>query len=314
MEIPYLLLFDYDKTLFDTGRPSPNGIGLEEGHEHAVQEIFGPPGLAIYRDEGGLKNRAPSEVVISLIEKDRRLIQQAREKHSQLIRSSQKIPRALSEPWSETNPIPLLTEMLVYFKLDLFLGEIGMDWPQPYPGVCNFFQTASYMALKENLPLQTGVLSSGHTSFIEGTLCRWGIPYPQIMVTDDNIRPLKYPKDPRDKVKPAPFIFRYLQSRWLKQLNGNSPIGPKQLQASLSRIVYFGDDPLKDGGLAKNVGVPFGWFCLGRTKSTNPSPADLPKSYFLFNDWNTLTGFISQSNVKKMLRSGISVEEIFSRF
>lgn len=313
--IPYLFLCDYDRTLFNTKKRSPNGIGLEEGYEHAVTQIFGPKGLAHYQDEGGLQNRAPSEVVVSLMKRDTGLIGHAREKHAELSLSLENLPATLSVPWDEASLVFLLAEMLVHFKLQLFLGEIGPDWPRPYPGVCDFFHTVADLRVKEGLPIQTGILSSGHTPFIEKTLSLWEIPNPRIMITDDDIRHLKYPKNPKSKVKPAPFPFRLLQARWLKQLNGYNPICLSQVRASLPRMMYFGDDSEKDGGLARNVGVPFGWYQGNEKGKPGFSPnQQFPEGSFSFPDWTNLCDFIGQSSVKKLFFSGTPLAEIFSLF
>ncbi|PJA86344.1 MAG: hypothetical protein CO142_00605 [Candidatus Moranbacteria bacterium CG_4_9_14_3_um_filter_44_28] len=312
--IPYLLLCDYDLTLFNTKDRSPRGIGLAEGYEYAVLQTFGPQGLIYFREGGGLHNRACSEVVVSLVKRDQNLLNIAREKHAELISSSQELLRVIAAPWNESNPIATLSELLVYHKLQLFLEEIGLNWPLPYSGVCDFFQTVTSLREKEGLPIQIGILSSGHTPFIEKTLSLWKIPYPRIMVMDDDIRYLKHPKDPQDKVKPAPFPFKFLQIRWLKQFNGNTPVSPAQLRASLPRIMYFGDDPHKDGGLAKNVGVLFGWFREKNKDETGAYPNELPENFFSFSDWGKVVDFLARRDVKKMLKSGIPLEEIFSHF
>lgn len=313
--IPYLLLCDYDLTLFNTKERSPRGIGLKEGYEHAVQETFGPKGLAHYQNEGGLQNRAPSEVVASLMKQNMSLIGHARKKHAELSSSLKNLPATLAVQWKETDLVFLLSEMLVHFKLRLLLGEIGLDWPLPYPGVCNFFHTVADLREREGLPIEAGILSSGHTHFIEKTLSLWGIPSLRVMVTDDDIRPLGYPKDPKNKVKPAPFPFKFLQLRWLKQLNGLSPTHPSHVQVSLPRIMYFGDDSEKDGGLARNVGVPFGWFQGNEKGKHGFSPnQQFPRGSFTFSDWTKLCDFIGQGSVKKLFSSGAPLAEIFSLF
>ncbi len=311
--IPYLLLCDFDQTLFDTKKPSPNGVGLEEGYQYAVNNVFGPLGLAIYQEEGGLRNRAPIEVVTSLI-KHQSLISSAQEKYAELTSSTENLPALLTVPWNEASVCSILTEMLVHSKLQLFLGEIGIEWPQQYPGVCSYFQTITDLRVKKSLPIHSGILSSGHTSFIEKTLCLRGIPYPQVMITDDHIRPIPFLDDPGKKVKPSPFLIYFLLERWLKNPDDDSPASVEKFSLSLSRVLYIGDDPQKDGEMAKNVGIPFGWFRGNCDEFSEISQDTFPFGSFSFSNWHTLCDFLKKDSVRKMVRRGMPIAKIFSRF
>ncbi len=48
---------------------------------------------------------------------------------------------------------------------------------------------------------------------------------------------------------------------------------------------YFGDDPEKDGRLAINSGIPFGWF--KDDKNSKPCPPDISPS-LIFDDWRNV--------------------------
>lgn len=315
MENSYLFASDFDLTLFDTKALSPRGIGLEEGYEYAVGKIFGLRGLDLYRDEGGLRNRAPSEVVTSLAEKDGSILEYARERYGKFISSGVENPLSFLGAWSAGSKVSILSEMLVHFKLQLFLDEISKSWPLPYPGVADFFRIIRKTKMREKISLHIGILSSGHFKFIRKTLALWDMPEPAVILTDDDLRQLRYPKLAKDRVKPAPFPFRFLHYRWLKRLNGNKPIRLSHIRASLPRMMYFGDDSEKDGGLARNVGVPFGWYQGNEKGKPGFSPnQQFPGGSFSFSDWTKLCDFIGQSSVKKLFFSGTPLAEIFSLF
>src|SRR4030042_157189 len=220
----YLVAIDYDRTLFNTGARSPRGISLKEGYEYAIEKIFGQGGLDCYRSQGGLCNRAPSEVISSLLAQGKYFADVARQRHVWLD-SQRRMP-------SEQNSVSEgVTELLVSFKLQLFLDEISENWPEPYSGVADFFQTVTRLREEGGLSVRAGILSSGHTTFIEKTFSLWNIPCPEIMVTDDDLRPLKFPERPEERVKPTPFPFHFLvRERWLNQLNGGAPISTSQFQ------------------------------------------------------------------------------------
>ena len=98
-----LFVLDFDGNLANTFAPSPNGIGVHKAYETAVFKLFGQSGLNKYLETGGLKNRAPGEVVEQL--------------HG--------------EPSLE------LAQKLVQAKLACFLDEIGETWPQAFPEALN---------------------------------------------------------------------------------------------------------------------------------------------------------------------------------
>jgi len=82
--------------------------------------------------------------------------------------------------------------------------------------------------------------------FILKTFKTWDIEPPGIILTDDDIRG-QYDSP---IVKPSVELYNLFYRKWLEQnLRVKNPI-----------IKYMGDDPVKDGELAKNAGISFGWF------------------------------------------------------
>lgn len=221
---PRLFATDFDGTCARTFDPSPNNIDVHVAYERAIVDTFGKAALLQYREEGGLNNRAPSEITASL------------------------------QPSADTEQQRADTEALISAKLGYLMGEIGVDdsgtmWPKPVPGFLEFWQVLqSYRA---RTPIDTAILSSGHTEFITKTFNLWQAPQPDIIVSDDTMRGLPEGCLARGAVKPDKLLMRVVQARW-NQLRPASHGLP-----AAECIFYAGDDVVKDGGLAKNSGVPF---------------------------------------------------------
>jgi phosphoglycolate phosphatase-like HAD superfamily hydrolase len=239
----YLFAFDFDGTLADTFTPSPNKIGVNEAHQLAIELIFGHEGLDIYNQIGGLQNRAPSELVCDLLAVEERLFLKAEKLANQ----------TRNDRWDDNNPKNSIAEMIVEAKLSFLLEEVSEKWPLPFDGTLETLEAIS------GLSIPFAVLSSGHERFIVKTFGVWGIPQPKFLVTEDDVRWRKFPADICKRVKPSVFPFSILHHRWIKEIAANGHF-LSAARDSRQRVIYFGDDPLKDGGLAKNVGVPFGWF------------------------------------------------------
>lgn len=283
----YLFSFDFDGTLADTFTPSPNNIGVNEAYRLAVKKVFGREGLAVYNKIGGLQNRSPMELVCNLLDFEERLILEIEEG----------IPIG-------DNFFSEIAEMIVREKLSSLLGEIDERWPLPFPRALKTLEVIS------NLLASIAVLSSGHEQFITKTFEIWNLSRPNFLVTEDDIRWRKYPANVYKRVKPATFPFAILHQRWLKKMavnNSNLLLAAKE---SRQRVVYFGDDPIKDGGLACNVGVPFGWFNSNGKKDSHY----FPEGSFIFSDWNQVAEFLCKPNIQKLFRKGISCSKIFSYF
>ncbi|MEK9151315.1 MAG: HAD family hydrolase [Patescibacteria group bacterium] len=227
MNQPIGIVVDFDGTVADTFQPSPNNIGVNEAYAQAVAEVFGEDGTQAYEDIGGLQNRAPGELVRVLIEQcptlTKRLVEEAPEKI-----------------------FVVATDALVQAKLHVLTREIGTTWPLPCIGFQKFCE-ALFALRRKGVNIRFAILSSGHTPFIRTTFEVWGRQWPvftpEVVVSDDELRPL--PIDPDRKVKPHPFLFEMIEAR---------------LGFDRTGMVYIGDDPNKDGRLAMAAGVPFGLF------------------------------------------------------
>lgn len=261
---PYLVVFDFDKTIAMTSEPGPNKIGVVEAYDLAVGEVFGNKGLNIYKESGGLKNRAPTEVVYDLLKKDDGvLIENAKNFFkSQFLRLLSIMPENFDRDSFVTdgsvNLNDLLTWMLVTEKCSHMIEEIGKElpsgemWPRPTKGFIDFYKLITEKR-QDGFSLVTAVVSSGHREFIRKTFDVYGLDVPTYMVTDDDMRKVNLPV--WRKVKPAPYLFAVVHHSFMKDQGIND-----SSRFDKSRMIYFGDDPNKDGLLAKNSRVYFGLY------------------------------------------------------
>jgi len=185
--------------------------------------MFGSACLHEYIRQGGLKNRAPVEVVQSLA------------------------------PDAACSEVVELTDEFIQRKLAILLGEVGARfpdgtvWPRPVPGYLEFLEQVKAAAQEEGLPIDTHLLSSGHEPFIDKVLREWGVAVDEV-IAEETIRQ----HDPTMPVKPSPKLMTISRNLW-RVGYGVSEEQPDEL----GRILYAGDDPEKDGKLAANSGVDF---------------------------------------------------------
>jgi FMN phosphatase YigB (HAD superfamily) len=179
------------------------------------------------------------------------------------------------------------------------MAEIGRNWPKPCRGVLKFLEVIRKMN-DNGIDVQLSILSSGHEMFILKTFKIWGYSLPEIIVTDDDMRGRRegYLK------KPDGQLFNAIHLRWLAATRVNAD--QSQLLETRQRMIYFGDDPKKDGGLAKAAGIAFGWF--------NPSgrKRGILGKFFSFNDWRQISQLFSESKTIAAFKEGRPFEEIIS--
>jgi hypothetical protein len=230
-----LAAHDFDGTIAITSEPSPNGMTVELAYDLAVQQIFDYNALGPYRAAGGMKNRAPTEIVTDIY-KERGLTKSLEAIHA-------------------------TTEDLVAVKLDYLNAEVGQRltdgtlWPRLTAGFVPYWD-----AIQQNGSITSGVLSSGHENIIRRILDVNNLLPPDIFATDDDMRPVT-PFLPRDLLeKPSPFLMQVLHSRWLHHIEATEPkdtYHSSLYAVAASNTLYIGDDVKKDGELAANSGVDF---------------------------------------------------------
>lgn len=214
---------DFDNTIALTGTPPKNGFGVEAAYEHAVEAVFGAQALETYRAAGGLHNRAPIEVVRQLA------------------------------PESAGEEEKSLLSKLDGAKLDLLMAQIGTEWPEPTRGFIAFAK-ALEARQKDASPISSIIISSGHAPFIERTFDVWGIAQPDDVLAQEKLADLAERDEIALPTKPNGIIMLYAYNAWraLHQL----PEATIDSQ-DVPRMIYAGDDPVKDGELAVQNGISF---------------------------------------------------------
>lgn len=318
MTAEYLLCFDFDQTIADTFRPSPKKIGVLEAYRFAIKSVFGLPGLSAYERIGGLQNRAPGELVQALLaDGDKELLIHNAKIFfgSQIIwlnnlasRKKFIVPK-WDEKSSEREIKEAISEMIILKKLCYLIGEIGTSfsdgeiWPAPTKGILEFFSTIEEINNNGIASVQLAILSSGHTHFVKKTFRIWNRECPKILVTDDDAR--KLPIELKDKIKPSRFLFGLVYEQWLKK-RGIKTASLEIRKKDRQKIIYFGDDPIKDGKLAEITGILFGWFNAGKKENKELRNA------FSFDDWNIIAKLLKQEEVLKSLKRGESLSKILA--
>lgn len=234
-----LLASDFDGTSHLTSEPAPNGMTVPKAYEHGIGQVFGDDALKKYKDKGGLINRAPFEITKQLL------------------------------PNADIDTQRKKTEDLVAAKLGVLLHQVGKRvedsfWPRLNPGFRNIWLPASVEPA-----IVTGVVSSGHDTFIRRSFEVHDLAPPDLTVTDDDMRPLLERLPAELCVKPSRLLLDLLHYQWLgrRAKIGEEAENPELLHDTRERILYIGDDYRKDGALAKNAGVKFVHVESGRSEA-----------------------------------------------
>lgn len=233
------VLTNFDGTTFNTFEPAPSGINVPIAYDRAVQSIFGEAGFTIYQNKlGGLQNREPGEL-FDLIAK-----------------------RLEIDVDAEFGSRKEGVRAFVDAKLQQMLPDISPEWPLPYKGVIDFFR-----AVEDNeIPVTVGIASSGHRGFINRVYEVNGLIPPAIMATSDEINNLVEPR--RGLYKPNTYQIAALHFQRLRQHLGNDYFQWVQEEEAKrflqrdeikQRMIYVGDHPGKDGGVAGRARIPYGF-------------------------------------------------------
>lgn len=225
----HLVLLDFDGTMVDTFKDSPNGWNVENASQYAIGRVFGDRGTVAFKERGGLRSGEPGEIVADIS----------------------------SRLGLNTDLIRQLTQDFVDAKLEVLTPEISPEWPSVYPGVRGFVAAAS----EGRIPVDIGVLSSGHDGFITKVFEINGLA-PKFLITSDLLRERAMPQRPR--YKPHPYQLAEAHRQWLVQRailprydNGNGREQFVGRALGKQNMLYIGDDPVKDGGLALEARIPF---------------------------------------------------------
>jgi len=264
----YLIVSDFDETLFYTSVDSPDKMNVKKAYELAIAKIFGELGTYIF-ETIGLHGRTPSELTSDILDwaKDEKanLIQKALDFFNREgAQVAQLIPESKSNSliWNERSPEITITQMLVGTKLSYLINEIGKKdwagemWPRPCSGALEFMHALERLK-EEGAPLDFAVLSSGHELFIRKSFAVWDLPQPEIIVTEDDIRPRKYPEGKDTRFKPGPFPIALTHFKWLRRqgISSDNPSFMANAMESKNRILCIGDDPYRDSLMAHRAKI-----------------------------------------------------------
>ncbi len=300
-----LLAFDFDNTQFRTSEMAPGIASVPVAYEQTVERMFGKMGLNLYLAQGGLRNRAPSEVVKALVtgssaRNNAKLVNLAGEfAHQNLELLDGYVPVGKGYELDLTKPLTTeaLTEIFVRQKQRSMMPQIGMKlsekdiWPRPCRGFVDFWKTVDDLK-KEGVPITTANISSGHELFIEETFKKHGLSQPDIIVSEDDIRGVSS-LDGKNIVKPSPFSLALAVRRWL-DLPGfpHDDLDLSLIHEHADKVIYFGDDPVKDGQMAVAGNVLFGNY---QEVATPPKGVNS----FSFSNWHVLGQILRQKVGRK---------------
>jgi hypothetical protein len=275
----HTLYIDFDRTLADTFTPGPSRIGVTEASANAVRQLFGEAGYQIYEERlGGLQNREPRELIEAL--------------HAE----------GVSNP--ALSSIKEAAQAYVDAKLAPLLQDISPEWPALFPGVKDFFQTVA----SGELAVTPVIVSSGHDAFINKVFQEHGLPLPA-MVTSDTVRDRVFPDRP--KFKPWTYQLAVAHQEELIAMRGQRGVIYETPSTFTKRginkqfMMYIGDDPNKDGGLARNARILYGFVPFVKPEYT-PKEAE---GQVLIPDFGTLTDILRRNN--EALIQGQAMTEIF---
>lgn len=224
----HLVAMDFDGTIANTFADSPQGMNVNVATGIAVRRVLGNDGFAVYQDQGGMMNREPGEMV-------------------------RDIQRGLGhgvDLYDDT------AQKFIDAKLDLLVPEISTHWPLLLPGAKDFLD----LVAEGDLPIDIAIVSSGHDRFIRQVFEVNGLPRPDILVTSDILRSRSQPN--RERYKPHTYQLAEAHRQWEERgYRGfvEYPSTDSYLDRghAKDRMVYIGDDPVKDGELARNARIPY---------------------------------------------------------
>jgi hypothetical protein len=232
----HLATADFDNTTFLTSKPTPHNYTIQGIYTIAIDAIMGYHAAESFR-QTGLQNRAPIEVTKSLA------------------------PDALQKELIAIN------QQITDKRLEILLGEVGAEWPEPTAGYVKFHEQLE-RSQGTDLPVDLALVSSGHKEFIERVYETAGLETPNIVVVQETLpnfvkRFLTGTPPQEDLVKPSRYLLDITVKAWLSEYG--MPELDMGFDLSQFVIAYAGDDPNKDGRLARNAGVPF--VHIGETKA-----------------------------------------------
>jgi hypothetical protein len=229
-----LAAHDYDGTTNNTSEEAPGIKTVNDGYKEGLDAAFGPGAADIFESQGGHDHRTPPQIVEDVA---RALKLGLEPKH--IISKSQQVVE--------------VKQGVLYDQIGTSLPD-GALWPRTTDGFKEYWEII-YAARENGSYIDTGIISSGHTVFIQKSFEVHNLAPPDIMITEEVINEFLLNSIPSEhRGKPAPLPLSILKIAWAASYG--KMIHEEGLSQSMNpRILIIGDSVRADGGLAKNVGV-----------------------------------------------------------
>jgi hypothetical protein len=249
-----LAAHDYDGTTNDTGEEAPGIKTVNDGYRDGLDIAFGPQAVDIFDAQGGHNHRTPPQVVED-------------------VANALDLVLTPSEVLAKTKEVVDIKQLSLFNQIGTRLSD-GALWPRTTKGFREYWE-AIYAAREYGFLVDTAIISSGHTPFIEKSFEVHGLVQPDFMVTEEVITDLLLDSIPPEyRGKPAPLPLSILKIAWAARY-GRSVHEEGLSQSMNPRIMLVGDSSRADGGLARNAGVHFELL----------EPSDAAKTWRMAREW-----------------------------
>lgn len=229
---PKLLSLDFDGTIALTSESAPGISTVNEAYAQAIDFHIGTPAADTFLSAGGHNHRTPAEITRDLI------------------------------PEASIEQIEEIAGDIAKSKLGLLIDQIGTSLPggAVWPRLTDGFKVA-WSSLQtrhsRNSPVDTAIISAGHTPFIDKTFSVHGLEHPDILVTDDVLVGQGLGVlSPEHRAKPRTLPLDFAIFLWCAR--NKMPYAEAMPGAfQEGSVLHVGDDPVKDQELAANRWVDF---------------------------------------------------------
>jgi hypothetical protein len=227
---------DFDGTTNDTGEEAPGIKTVNDGYKEGLDVAFGPEAADVFEAQGGHNHRTPPQIVEDIT----------------VVLRLGLVP---ADILSKSKQVVDVKQGILFDQIGAPLPD-GALWPRTTEGFREYWE-AIYVAREHGRLVDTAILSSGHTPFIEKSFDVHGLPQPDMMITEEVINEFLFNSIPPEyRGKPAPLPLSISKIAWAAKYG--KAIHEKGLSESMnSKILLVGDSSRADGGLATNVGVHF---------------------------------------------------------
>jgi hypothetical protein len=232
LEDSQLMLNDFDDTEAFTSERAPGIPTVNDGYASGIDELFGAVAVERFLRKGH-GHRTPTEIVANIMNlpPDKEEVREAAAFVTR--RKLEVVSSAIGKPLEDGTPYPRQSE----------------GFSETWMGV--------YAAQEEGFPLGKAVVSSGHTEYEQRVFDMWGLPQPDMYLTDDVVNAMALQIPWVDQVKPSPMLVEVAQTIHAYKLKRtHEAFKNSNLLASSIRTIYVGNAP-QDEQLARNARIAY---------------------------------------------------------